>query len=101
MTGRRTSSARTQAIEEEPVTSVLPNGDVPFYSNHDLTADEEERVLAIHHALRKLCGLGPTPKLRLYAVLWHGICRDRWYDLGMAYRYDWNPMCCDEHGRAV
>jgi hypothetical protein len=41
MTGRRTSSARTQAIEEEPVTSVLPNGDVPFYSNHDLTADEE------------------------------------------------------------
>jgi hypothetical protein len=29
------------SVAEEPVTSVLPDGDVPFDSNHALTADEE------------------------------------------------------------
>jgi hypothetical protein len=30
-----------RSVAEEPVTSVLPGGDVPYASGHDMTADEE------------------------------------------------------------
>jgi amino acid transporter len=32
---------RNRSVGEEPVTSVLPDGDVPYDSDHALTADEE------------------------------------------------------------
>jgi hypothetical protein len=41
MTDNRMSSSRNQAVADEPVTSVLPDGDVPYNFNHGLTADEQ------------------------------------------------------------
>ncbi|KAI9657763.1 MAG: hypothetical protein M1821_002939 [Bathelium mastoideum] len=35
------TSARHRSVAEEPVTSILPKGDVPFDPGHEFTADEE------------------------------------------------------------
>lgn len=36
-----TDARRNRSVAEEPVTSVLPDGDVPYDSNHAFSADEE------------------------------------------------------------
>lgn len=35
------SAPRKRSVADEPVTSVLPGGDVPYDPNHDFSADEE------------------------------------------------------------
>ncbi|KAF2232278.1 amino acid permease [Viridothelium virens] len=36
-----TGSGRHRSVAEEPVTSVLPKGDIPYDADHEFTADEE------------------------------------------------------------
>ena len=56
-------SGRKKSVAEEPVTSVLPAGEIPIYSERELTADEE--VLA---------ALGYKPEFKREFSLWTTFC---------------------------
>lgn len=56
-------SGRKKSVAEEPVTSVLSAGEVPIYSERELTADEE--VLA---------ALGYKPEFKREFSLWTTFC---------------------------
>ncbi|KAL9130292.1 MAG: hypothetical protein Q9175_007061 [Cornicularia normoerica] len=56
-------SGRKKSVAEEPVTSVLSAGEIPIYSERELTADEE--VLA---------ALGYKPEFRRDFSLWTTFC---------------------------
>ena len=56
-------SGRKKSVAEEPVTSVLSAGDIPVYSERELTADEE--VLA---------ALGYKPEFKREFSLWTTFC---------------------------
>lgn len=56
-------SGRKKSVAEEPVTSVLGAGDIPIYSERELTADEE--VLA---------ALGYKPEFKREFSLWTSFC---------------------------
>ena len=56
-------SGRKKSVAEEPVTSVLSAGEIPIYSERELTADEE--VLA---------ALGYKPEFKREFSLWTTFC---------------------------
>lgn len=56
-------SGRKKSVAEEPVTSVLGAGEIPIYSERELTADEE--VLA---------ALGYKPEFKREFSLWTTFC---------------------------
>ena len=56
-------SGRKKSVAEEPVTSVLGAGEIPVYSERELTADEE--VLA---------ALGYKPEFKREFSLWTTFC---------------------------
>ena len=56
-------SGRKKSVAEEPVTSVLSGGEVPVYTERELTADEE--VLA---------ALGYKPEFKREFSLWTSFC---------------------------
>lgn len=56
-------SERKKSVAEEPVTSVLGPGELPIYTERDLTPDEE--VLA---------ALGYKPEFRREFSLWTSFC---------------------------
>ena len=57
------ASGRKKSVAEEPVTSVLKAGEIPIYSERELTADEE--VLA---------ALGYKPEFKREFSLWTTFC---------------------------
>jgi hypothetical protein len=48
--------------------------------------------------LRQLRGPRPASLFRKYPILWHGICWNAWYGLGLDHRYVLHPVCCDGDG---
>ncbi len=124
------SEPHKRSVAEEPVTSVLPGGDVPFDPTHDFNADEEVLAALGYKSEFKrefslfttfcvsfaVLGLLPsfastlyvairrdtnTARLTLFQVLWYGICGNRRYDMGLDRSDAGNPVCCVEYGRVV
>jgi len=63
MADTHAQSMRKKVVAEEPVTSVLGPGELPVYTDRELTADEE--VLA---------ALGYKPEFRREFSLWTSFC---------------------------
>ena len=121
-------SGRKKSVAEEPVTSVLGAGEIPIYSERELTADEEVlAALGYKPEFKRefslwttfcvsfaVLGLLPSFASTLYYVrkdlvmrqldiglikaTGYGIRRNTRDGLGMAYRHVLHPMRCHEHG---
>ncbi len=120
-------SGRKKSVAEEPVTSVLGAGEVPVYSERELTADEEVlAALGYKPEFKRefslwttfcvsfaVLGLLPSFASTLYyvrmsqdksintgliMVIGHGICGYTGHGLGMVDCYGFHPMCRYEHG---
>jgi len=50
------------------------------------------------HVLRFLRSLGAVTILCIYSLVWHGLCWNPWYGLGVADRYVFHPMRRYGHG---
>jgi hypothetical protein len=124
-------SHRKRSVAEEPVTSVLPDGDVPYDPDHEFNADEEVLAALGYKSEFKrefslfttfcvsfaVLGLLPSFASTLYYGMGYAgtagtdCCLTRclaWiltmhyrYDMGLDRRDGWNPMRCLQHGRTL
>ncbi len=123
-----TASRQNKSVAEEPVTSVLPDGEVPVF-DRELNADEQvlaalgykpefKREFSLWTTFSvsfAVLGLLPSFASTLYYVSlrWgasgleteliiltgNGLCWDSWDGLGMAHRHDLHSMRKHEYGR--
>lgn len=123
------SSTHKHSVAEEPVTSVLPGGDVPYDPTHEFNPDEEVLAALGYKSEFKrefslfttfcvsfaVLGLLPSFASTLYYGMGYAGTAGAFvlsscemehtdsirYGLGVDDSHDWNPMCGMQHGRVV